>query len=74
MIDWRKLWTVLYYVPFWDAVVPHVIFAADVTRVWRRHVLQEGQDTGVFRIDALPGPMDPVVCALLERYHDEARA
>ena len=73
VVDWRKLWTVRYYVPFWDAVVRHVVLAAEVTRVWPRHVLREGQDTGVFRIDALPGPMDPVVSALLERYHDQVR-
>jgi 8-oxo-dGTP pyrophosphatase MutT (NUDIX family) len=70
---WRKLWTVQCYVPFYDAVLPHVIFAADVTSMWPDHVLQEGQAAEIFRIDALPQPMDPLVCGLLERYHDQER-
>ena len=69
--DWRELWRVRYYVPFRDAEVLHFIFAADVTDVWARHVLHEGQATGLFPIDGLPRPMEPVVAALLERYHDE---
>ena len=70
--DWRLLWRVRYYVPFWDAEVHHFIFAADVTEIWPRHVLDEGQGTDVFAIDALPTPMEPVVIAMLERFHDEA--
>jgi len=72
-IGWRQLWTVRYYDSFWDTVVPHVIFANDVTTVWSRHVLHEGQAAEVFRIDGLPTPMDPIVSALLERYHDQIR-
>ena len=68
--DWRELWRVRYYVPFRDAEVLHFIFAADVTDVWARHVLHEGQATGLFPIDGLPRPMEPVVVALLERYHE----
>ena len=71
--DWRQLWTVQYYDAFWKAVVRHVIFAADVTEAWSGHVLHEGQTADVFRIDALPEPMDPIVCALLERYHEQMR-
>jgi 8-oxo-dGTP diphosphatase len=71
--DWRQLWTVRYYDAFWDAVVPLVIFATDVTMSWRRHVLREGQRAAVFRIEELPEPMDPIVSALLERYHDQVR-
>jgi 8-oxo-dGTP pyrophosphatase MutT (NUDIX family) len=69
--DWRELWRVRYYVPFRDAEVLHFIFAADVTDVWARHVLHEGQASGLFSIDGLPRPMEPIVMALLERYHDE---
>jgi 8-oxo-dGTP pyrophosphatase MutT (NUDIX family) len=72
-IGWRQLWTVRYYDSFWDAVVPHVIFANDVTTVWSSHVLREGQTAEVFRIDGLPKPMDTIVCALLERYHEQIR-
>ena len=71
--DWRQLWTVLYHVPFYDSVVPHVVFAADVTWTWAKHVLQEGQAAQVFGIGELPQPMDPIVSALLERYHDQVR-
>jgi 8-oxo-dGTP pyrophosphatase MutT (NUDIX family) len=67
--DWRELWRVAYFVPYWDAVVPHRVFAADVTDVWERHVLREGQAASVFAIDDLPQPMPPIACALLERYH-----
>jgi 8-oxo-dGTP pyrophosphatase MutT (NUDIX family) len=67
--DWRELWAVRHYVPFCDAVVRHVIFVADVTGFWKKHVLGEGQATGVFRIDELPHPTPPIVSALLERYH-----
>jgi 8-oxo-dGTP diphosphatase len=70
---WRLLWSIRCYVPFRDAVIPHKIFAADVTAAWRRHVLGEGQGCGVFTIDALPEPMEPIVSALLERYHATAR-
>jgi len=71
--QWRKLWRVRYYVPFWDAMVAHWVFAADVTTQWARHVLREGHATGVFRIDDLPQPIEPVVTALLERYHGAVR-
>ena len=66
---WRELWRVRYYVPFLDAMVAHRIFAADVTEVWDRHVLREGRDCGVFAIDDLPRPIEPIVTALIERYH-----
>ena len=72
--DWRELWRVRYYVPFRDAEVLHFIFAADVTDVWARHVLHEGQATGLFPIDDLPRPMEPVVVALLERYHEQVQS
>ncbi len=72
--DWRELWRVRYYVPFRDAEVLHFIFAADVTDVWARHVLHEGQAAGLFPIDGLPRPMEPVVAALLERYHNQERS
>jgi 8-oxo-dGTP pyrophosphatase MutT (NUDIX family) len=68
---WRQLWRVRYYVPFWDEVVLHVIFTADVTDIWARHVLREGQASGLFAIDELPRPMEPIVTALLERYHEQ---
>ena len=71
--DWRELWRVRYYVPFRDAEVLHFIFAADVTDVWARHVLHEGQAAGLFHIDGLPHPMEPVVVALLERYHEQVQ-
>jgi 8-oxo-dGTP diphosphatase len=71
--DWRHLWTVRYYDVFWNATIRHTIFAADVTSAWMGHVLHEGQMADVFPIDALPEPMDPIVCALLERYHDQLR-
>jgi 8-oxo-dGTP diphosphatase len=67
---WRPLWRVRYYVPFWDSLVAHWIFAADVTPLWPRHVLREGRATGVFALPDLPCPIEPVVTALLERYHD----
>lgn len=70
--EWQELWRVRYYVPFWDEEVLHVIFAADVSEAWARHVLREGQATGVFAIDDLPRPMEPIVMALLERYHEQA--
>ncbi len=71
--DWRELWRVSYFVPYWNAVVPHRIFTADVTALWDRHVLREGQAARVFAIDGLPEPMPPIVCALLERHHGEQR-
>lgn len=71
--DWRHLWTVRYYDAFWNATIRHTIFAADITAVWSGHVLREGQKADVFSIDALPEPMDPIVSALLERYHDQIR-
>ncbi len=71
--DWLELWRVSYFVPYWDAVVPHRIFAADVTAIWEGHVLREGQAAGAFPIDGLPHPMPPIACALLERYHAEQR-
>jgi len=72
--DWRELWRVRYYVPLRDAEVLHFIFAADVTDVWARHVLREGQATGLFPIDGLPRPMEPAVMALLERYHEQVQS
>jgi 8-oxo-dGTP diphosphatase len=71
--EWRELWRVRYDVPFWDALVSHWVFAADVTALWAKHVLAEGHPTGVFAIDNLPRPIQPVVTALLERYHGSAR-
>jgi 8-oxo-dGTP diphosphatase len=71
--QWQKLWRVRYFVPFWDAVVAHWVFAADVTTLWAGHVLREGHATGVFTIDDLPQPIEPVVTALLERYHGAVR-
>jgi len=72
--NWRQLWTVRYYVPFWDGVVRHFIFTADVTGDWERHALREGQATGVFGIDKLPQPMQPVVSALIERHYTSVLA
>jgi 8-oxo-dGTP pyrophosphatase MutT (NUDIX family) len=66
---WRELWRVRHFVPFWGAPVLHAIFDADVSSVWHRHVLREGQGTGVFSITALPEPMEAIVIALLERHH-----
>jgi 8-oxo-dGTP pyrophosphatase MutT (NUDIX family) len=71
--EWHALWRVRYYVPLRDAEVLHHIFAADVTDIWARHVLHEGQEAGLFPIDHLPHPMEPVVVALLERYHARVR-
>jgi 8-oxo-dGTP diphosphatase len=68
---WRQLWRERYYVPFWDEEVLHIIFTADVSDSWARHVLSEGQATGLFAIDELPRPMEPIVMALLERYHQQ---
>jgi 8-oxo-dGTP pyrophosphatase MutT (NUDIX family) len=70
---WRELWRVRCFVPFWGASVPHAIFDADVTSLWPRHVLHEGQGTGVFSIAALPQPMEAMVVALLERYQEQIR-
>jgi len=70
---WRELWTVRCQVPFWDAEVPHHVYAADVTSVWERHVLGEGQAAAVFPISALPEPMEPLVITLLQRYHASVR-
>lgn len=70
---WRELWRVRCFVPFWGAAVPHVIFEGDVTTLWHRHVLREGQGTGVFPITALPEPMEAIVTALLERHHEQVR-
>ena len=44
--DWQELWRVRYYVPLRDAAVLHIIFTADVTDTWARHVLHEGQAAG----------------------------
>jgi 8-oxo-dGTP diphosphatase len=71
--DWLQLWRVRYYDAFWDAVVLHVIFTTDATMIWSEHVLREGQKAAVFPIDRLPESMDPIVRALLERYHDQIR-
>ena len=70
---WHELWTVRCAVPFWGAEVPHHVFASDVTAMWDRHVLGEGQAAAVFPISALPRPMEPLVIALLERYHAVVR-
>ena len=70
---WRELWTVRCTVPFWNAEVPHHVYAADVTAVWDRHVLGEGQAAAVFPISSLPRPMEPLVITALERYHALAR-
>jgi hypothetical protein len=46
----RQLWTVqsyACYALFHDSVVRHIVFAADVTRAWPGHVLQEGQTAEV---------------------------
>jgi len=45
-----------------------VVFEADVTDLWTSHVLAEGQATGVFPIEGLPGPMTALATALLERH------
>jgi 8-oxo-dGTP diphosphatase len=71
--NWQELWRVRFYDPFWDEEVLHVIFDADVTDVWSRHALHEGQATGLFAIDELPRPMEPIVMALLKRYHDQVK-
>jgi len=73
LAGWRELWRVRYFVPFWGAPVPHSIFDADVTSVWHRHVLREGQGAGVFSITELPQPMEAIVIALLERHHGQVR-
>jgi 8-oxo-dGTP pyrophosphatase MutT (NUDIX family) len=70
---WRELWRVRCFVPFWGTSVPHAIFDADVTSLWHRHVLREGQGTEVFAITALPQPMEAIVVALLERYQEQVR-
>jgi 8-oxo-dGTP pyrophosphatase MutT (NUDIX family) len=72
--EWHELWRVRHYVPLRDAEVLLHIFAADVTDIWARHVLHEGQATGVFPIEDLPHPMEPIVVALLERYHQHAKS
>ena len=71
--DWQELWRIRYHDPFWDEEVLHIVFAADVTDLWDRHVLREGQATGLFVVDDLPRPMDPFVMALLERHHSACR-
>jgi 8-oxo-dGTP diphosphatase len=71
--EWHELWRVRHYVPLRDADVLLHIFAADVTDMWARHVLHEGQAAGLFPIEELPHPMEAVVVALLERYHDRFR-
>lgn len=71
--DWRELWRVRYLDPFWDEAVLHVVFAADVTALWDRHRLREGQAAGLFDVDDLPHPMDPFVTALLERHDATCR-
>lgn len=71
--DWDELWRVRHYDPFRNDDVLHIVFAADVTHAWGRHVLREGQATGLFAIDDLPRPMNPFVMALLERYHSACR-
>ncbi|PYM78818.1 MAG: hypothetical protein DME09_22625 [Candidatus Rokuibacteriota bacterium] len=50
-----------------------LVFAADLTVLWPTHALREGHATGVFAIDDLPQPIEPIVTALLERYHGTAR-
>jgi 8-oxo-dGTP diphosphatase len=71
--EWRELWRVRHYVPLRDADVLLHIFAADVTDIWERHILHEGQGGGLFPIEDLPHPMEPIVVALLERYHSRLR-
>jgi 8-oxo-dGTP pyrophosphatase MutT (NUDIX family) len=72
--EWHELWRVRYFVPLRDAEVLHHIFAADVTDIWTWHVLHEGQAAGLFPIEGLPHPMEPVVVALLERYHQHTKS
>lgn len=71
--DWDELWRIRYHDPFWGEEVLHIIFVADVTEVWDRHVVREGQAAGLFVVDDLPRPMDPFVTALLERHHSACR-
>ena len=41
------------------------IFEADVTALWSRHQLREGQGTGVFPGDQLPEPTIPIIADII---------
>jgi 8-oxo-dGTP diphosphatase len=70
---WRSLWTVDYGDDWTGRATRLRVFDADVTAMWPRHRLGEGQRADVFAHDALPEPMVPIARTLVERHRRETR-
>lgn len=47
------LWSADYYCDFIGDMVRTWLFLSDITRLWPRHILNEGKDAGIFEYDRL---------------------
>lgn len=69
------LWHEDVYSDFHRVVVRHWLFEVEVTQLWPRHDLLEGQAAAVFLYeDALQLPAHPLILKFLKRHHRERTA
>jgi len=68
--DWRELWNVERYSEFVGAVAQYSFFEADISTLWGRHRLVEGQAVERFTYEQISGlRMSPVMRETLQRHH-----
>ena len=66
--DCRLLWTTAEHRDGSDRLRELHVFEADLSGVWNRHDVREGQGAGVFDADALPEPVVPSARAIIARH------
>lgn len=68
--NFKFLWTVDYYDPFVNLIVRTWFFSAEVSSVWSKHKLNEGEDVKIFRFRDLANIKIPsIVRQAIERFY-----
>jgi len=68
--EFKYLWHSDYYSDFEKAIIRTWFFVSDVSEVWSKHRLTEGQGVYFFEFSRLAGiMMPPVMRATLKKYH-----
>lgn len=68
--EFRYLWFTDYYSEFEKSMIRTWFFVSDISLVWEKHRLTEGQKVGVFPIEKIKGLNMPVVMKeTIKRFH-----
>lgn len=71
--EFKHLWFNDYYSNFERTIIRTWFFVSDISIVWPKHKLTEGQDVDIFRFEQLTGlAIPPVMRQTILKFHEAA--